>query len=470
MAGIGFRIRKLIDKDDYASALRGYILGAFVSSGPFLTITLTIGVLTAVISQEVTGEALGVFRVTLVYVYALSLLSVGLLQMNVTRYVADLVYLEENEKILPTLFSSLVLFSVFNTCLGMFVFGYLVDLGLEYAIRATILMVLVANIWLLMIFITASRQYTVIAVGFVVGGIAAILIGQMLGKHAGLSGYLQGYAIGQGTIFIVLLAVMIRSFPCSSLFNWKVLHSYRLFPDLFILGVIINVGMWADKAVIWTSEMGAETAGFFRYFDPYDSSVFVAYLTTIPAMTYFLIQVETDIYVQYRHLFSLITSHHGLAEIEEAREELGAVMYRGFVTLIKIQFSITGACLLLATPLMKMFHMGSLQWGIFRISLIGSMLLVCMHLILTAMLYIEQRRQALIVAGTYLVGNFVFSLITVKLGFPYLGYGFTLAALIAFILGFFYIKRGIDDLLYVTLACQPIPEATVEDEDLVEKE
>ena len=216
MAGIGFRIRKLVDKNDYGSAVQGYLLGAFVSSGPFLTITLTIGILTTVITQEVTSEALGIFRVTLVYVYALSLLSVGLVQMNVTRYVADLIYLEDNEKILPTLVSSFVLLTAMNAIIGMFVFGHCVDIGLSYAIRSTILLIMIGNIWLLMIFITATRQYAVIAVSFVLGGGGAILCGQYLAKTAGLYGYIEGYSLGQGIILAVLLSVMAGSFPCNA--------------------------------------------------------------------------------------------------------------------------------------------------------------------------------------------------------------------------------------------------------------
>ena len=105
-----------------------------------------------------------------------------------------------------------------------------------------------------------------------------------------------------------------------------------------------------------------------------------------------------------------------------------------------------------------------------RFFLIGSLLLVCMHLIITVMLYIEQRKEALLVAVTYLVTNVLFSYASVKLGYSYLGYGFTLAALIAFIMGFIFVKRGLDQLLYRTFACQKLPSTQAVDDDVAEDE
>ena len=46
----------------------------------------------------------------------------------------------------------------------------------------------------------------------------------------------------------------------------------------------------------------------------------------------------------------------------------------------------------------------------------------------------------------------------------------TLAALIAFVMGFLFVKRGLDQLLYRTFACQKIPSSTPADEDLAEEE
>jgi len=56
MAGIGFSIQKLLDRDTYLGAIEGYFLGAFVAAGPMVILIFAIGLLGAVLIPKAIGN------------------------------------------------------------------------------------------------------------------------------------------------------------------------------------------------------------------------------------------------------------------------------------------------------------------------------------------------------------------------------------------------------------------------------
>ena len=456
MAGIGFRIQKLLDRDTYLGAVQAYLLGAFVAAGPMLILIFAIGVLSLLCTFRVDTADIALFRVTLVYVYGISLVGTGLLQMNATRYVADLLHKGDTDKVLPSLVGLLVVVSLMNLTLGLAVFGP-AGVGAWYLYRAVSLLVLVGNIWIVMIYITATKQYLIVALTFVIGCILAIFLGDRLGEKTGIVGYLEGYTIGQGMIFIVLLVVVARTFPCKQLISFQFFRSFLEFPALAVTGFAFVLGLWIDKVVLWFTPYGETTTGHFRSFDMYDSATFLAYVSTIPSLTYFLVRVETDFYVRYRRLYAVITHQGDLREIETAARSMLQDLVSSVVGLVRLQVLVTLIFLIAASPIMKFLAFSPKQWGMFRIAILGSMLLVLLQILMTIMLYFELRRETVIVAISYVVGNAGLTLRTYYLGYDYLGYGFTAAALLSLVLAFWLAHRGLEHVVYRAFMLQPIP-------------
>lgn len=54
---------------------------------------------------------------------------------------------------------------------------------------------------------------------------------------------------------------------------------------------------------------------FYTHF-PYDSAMFFAYITIVPALALFLVRVETEFYTEYKAYFGGILAKDPLAKIE----------------------------------------------------------------------------------------------------------------------------------------------------------
>ena len=89
MAGIGFELRKILERDNLLSLLQAYSYAAVISSGPWiLSIVgiLIIGILSY--SMVVPNQLVTQFQVTVTYVIAVSLIFTGPFQLAFTRFAA----------------------------------------------------------------------------------------------------------------------------------------------------------------------------------------------------------------------------------------------------------------------------------------------------------------------------------------------------------------------------------------------
>ncbi len=457
MAGIGFRIQRLLSKDSIASTAQGYFYGVLVAAGPLLILVLTLACLTSLSKDEISKENLQLLRVLIIYVYFIALILTGVLQYTVTRFVADLIFSEKQERVLSSVYSILIATLIASGLIGGIFFPYALgenNAALSY--RATALLMTVSGTWMLMNFITATRRYHTISASFIIGGAVSLISAYFLGRQYSLIGYLEGYLIGQFIVFIVLLMVINKSFTLIETLNNEIFGHIKTNTKLLLIGLLLNLSIWIDKIVMWSSPYGHKTAEFFWTFDSYDSCTFLSMLSVIPSMAYFLIKVETGFYIKYRYYYQTLTNKGAYSDVEKAQNSLTKEFFSSFGKLVIIQSIITMFCIIYCNEIMQIFNLSPLQWSLFRVSLMGSMLLIFLQLLLTIMLYFELQREVLYLSGLFLLLNGLLTYLSIQMGYKYLGFGFTTAAFITLLFGTFIIRMRLKDLLYQTYTNIPI--------------
>src|SRR5215467_7478891 len=90
MAGIGWKLQRMIDHGSLAGTIAAYLTGVAVTSAPWL---LTTAVLTSlrIVSRHATGDFVGVERF-LTVVYAVTVVLSAPIHVVVARYTADRLY------------------------------------------------------------------------------------------------------------------------------------------------------------------------------------------------------------------------------------------------------------------------------------------------------------------------------------------------------------------------------------------
>lgn len=455
MAGIGFRLQKLLHKDSYSGLLQGYLYSAIISSGPMLSSILCIGLLGIVSMPVLSGDDYALFRTTIVYIFCFSLIFTGIFQMITTRYLADRLYMEENNSLIPCFFGLFIITAVNQAVIGS-IFFYNVFNDWHYVAVSTLLYIIISCLWNTMIFISATKNYMVIFIGFVVGSFVSFAAGHFLGLRFGLVGYLSGFGAGQFVILTVLTGSFLREFDSFKIIDFNFLRYFKKYPDLFLAGFLTNIAVWADKLLFWFSPYGVTIRGPFKNFPLYDSAFFIAYLSTVPALSLFLVRIETGFYTKYRTFYGLIVKKASLHALETAHEGIIEDLKESTLSLLKIQGFIS---LVLLVGAFKVMSIAKLQWAqmvIFKIGLLSAFLLILFQFLIIILFYFEFRKDALLLTIIFLATNIAATVLSIKLGIRWFGYGFFTACFVSLLTGYFLLNNRLKNLLYLTFAHQPI--------------
>jgi len=236
-----------------------------------------------------------------------------------------------------------------------------------------------------------------------------LLLIWLLSAPFGLTGALLGFSLGH-LLIVVLLIILCRAGwkpenpsppkditvskagssagrALSNFFRYASKHRY-----LFGAGAFYYAGIWIDKLIFWYFYGENVSGTFIRLFAEYDIPVYLANLTMIPGLVFFVIYSETEFYTSLkRFLFSL--SRGKFTDIQRTKHRLARTtleslkeqsMLQGIVTLIII--ILTGGLILRTTLAAVFFHLLLLT-------------------LLNYLFYIEQYRHAFLSAAVFFIVN-----------------------------------------------------------------
>ena len=86
MAGIGFRLQKLLEGDTYSDVLKAYAYASIISAGPLIFTVAAIALIGYVSRGSISLHDQDVLRGLVVYVFAFSLIGVGMVQLLICLY------------------------------------------------------------------------------------------------------------------------------------------------------------------------------------------------------------------------------------------------------------------------------------------------------------------------------------------------------------------------------------------------
>ena len=454
MAGIGFRLERLLDEDSYISILKSHIYSTFICSGPWLLSIITIFCLSYFAPKNIDIYEIIYFRATITYIFAFSLIITGVLYLSLSRYLADRLYLKDKDAMLPAFNSSILLTLIVQSVTGYLLFR--TSPSVLIMLLSLSIYLVISLMWVIMIFLTSLRDYAAITKAYFAGALTAVLGALYLGNRYGLAGYLGGYLTGHMLIMVLLSARIFIEFDSKRIFDLQILSFLFRHRRLVFIGIAYNAAIWIDKIVFWLSPHAISISPVLRSYPEYESAVFFAYLTIIPVLTAFLISIETDFYKRYRAYYAKVMDKSTYAAIRQAKEDIvkglcssisHLLSYQGMITLIAITF---------APELVEFFRLKAMMVPIFRIATLGAFLHSLLLITIIVILYFDFQSTALIASVSFLVTNGLFSFFTSRLDIQFLGYGYFFASLVSLIVAFYMLDFKLKRLEYITFASQPL--------------
>lgn len=456
MAGIGFELRKLLERDSLLGLVQAYAYAGIISSGPWVLSILGILVIGFMSFSVVEPNILiAKFQVSVTYLIACSLILTGFVQLAFTRFTADRLFEKRLQEVLPNFNGLLLLVSAVSGVLGMAAVLFLfTEQGVVYRLLMLAGFVILCNVWIAAIFLSGMKQYKAILLLFALGyglGVALALLLRPLGTE----GLLGGFVLGQMVLLLGMMMLILRDYPALQFVSFDFLAPRKLYFSLVLVGFFYNLGIWLDKFMFWFfTPTSIAVVGPLRASPIYDMPVFLAYLSIIPGMAVFLVKMETDFVEYYDRFYGAVRDGGSLEYIEDMRNEMLYAVRQGIYQIINIQ-AITALTVFVAGgTLLHWLGISELYLPLLFVNLIAAGLQVVFLGVLNVFFYLDRRRVVLLLSALFVVLNGGFTGVTLWLGPTFYGYGFALALMCVVMLGFWLLDRKLEALEYDTFMLQ----------------
>lgn len=457
MAGIGFELRKLLERETLLGTVEAYCYAGIISSGPWvLSIVgiLAIGLIN-VGGQAASNIQVAQFQVCVTYIIATSLIMTGLVQLAFTRFVADRIFEQQDDVILPNLMGLLALVSTVAAGLAYATTRhFFAEQSAGFRLLMTAGFVVMCNIWITTIFLSGLRRYKSIVLVFALGYTLTVILTIYLG-HRQLTGMMAGFVSGQSLLLLGLIAVIIYHYPSPRLIAFSFLKPRFLYPSLMCVGLFYNLGVWLDKLMFWLNpDTGQDVIGPLRSSPIYDTPVFLAYLSIIPGMAVFLVRLETDFVEYYHRFYDAVRTGGTLQYIEDMHNEMVLSARAGIQQILVVQTITTLAVFVTGSRILQALGISELYLPLLYVNLIAAGLQVVFLSILNIFFYLDKRREVLFLTALFAVSNGLLTTVTLKLGPQFFGYGFASALSLTVIIGIWLLDRRMESLEYETFMHQ----------------
>ncbi|MBI3019690.1 MAG: exopolysaccharide Pel transporter PelG [Deltaproteobacteria bacterium] len=455
MAGIGFRLKKILADDTYTGLIKGYFFGSVLSSGPWIFTIISLAVTQLFSARYLTIQEADTFTTSITYTFALSLITFGLMDAVITRYLADKLFFKEVRILFASFISILSPVLLLQVTLASLLYSF-ADFSWSYKLAGISLHVLVSSLWVVMIFLSATKNYIAIAISFLAGAIVSALASIEFSRDFGAVGALGGVILGQAVILGGLVWRLYHEFQFYPFFSNEIFYYYRKYASLIWVGFLYNAGLWVDKILFWFLGPSIRISGPFYSDELYGSALYLSYVTMIPALTIFLVKIETSFYIAFRAFYQAIEAKKGLTEILKIKEQLILSLRASARLLVTFQIGLCLSCVVFAPVILNFFKLRQELVAIFQIGTIGVFFQVLMVMMGIIILYFNGIQKVIFLYAAFFVTNLLFSLLSLKWGFPTYGYGFTAACFIGFIMAYRLLEKQIQNFDYETFVYQPI--------------
>lgn len=457
MAGIGFRLTKYFTEKDFYKNLKGSIYSIIISSGPWLLSVISIAVLGVFAKRGLGNQDLFVFKCIISYSFSFSLILFGLVELPLTRYLADRLFISDQSSFRNVY---LMIGAGFVVIGGLAAFGFysFFDWGIDLVLLCVALLVSILLTWHSMIFLSAAKHFHQIVMSFVLGMLSSIVFGLVLGHFFGLIGYVGGFTFGQIIQVVLLARNLFKEFPSYDLLVFEVFDYFFRFRSMMAIGFLYYLGIWMDKFLFWFSDVGTHVEGLFYTSQNYDTSIFLSYLSIVPSLAVFLVNVETNFYIKYSYFFRSIQKKNDLKFLESAGLDIVESFQNTFSSLIRLQAFISIILWFFASNILSALALPQVLTPIFRYGLIGSFFQVLFLVLNIALLYFKEVRSVLINYLCFFLTNTLFTYLTLKFTpeLKYYGFGYMLSSIVTFFLSFYFLNITFKNLNYITFMRQPI--------------
>ncbi len=437
MAGIGFELKKLFNGRTAGGYLKAYSYSAVITAGPFALMTgMVLAIQVMFIFFGISLEESHLYTASVIYPFVFShILSSGFV-MVITRYLADLLYSNDQRSVTPSLFGIMVFTEIIGSIAAiLFFWNKPLDFGVKFLTYIFFMQMLA--IWLSGVYLTAIKNYKGLFRSYISGVVISIVLSFFVlytGCLAPVPGVLLAMDIGLGCIVMLFLMHIVRYFGyAEDGLNFAFLPYFEKHPKLFFIALFYTMALYLPNIIIWQGPMGISIADTYVYAPVYDVVTFYAFLSILPVMMMFVVSTELHFYEKYAVYFTYITKKGNFKDIEDAKQDVLHTLWVELRNIVEFQLVFTLIFLALGNYFLSQIGLSPEAVNIYILIVLGAFFLGAVQVIYTLLLYFEDQQGVLWIVGSLFMAVLVFGIIGFLMGEKTYGFTFFLATAFAFL-------------------------------------
>lgn len=451
MAGIGFALKKIYKKNTVTAHLKGAFYSVFATIGHVLIIIAVQGILRWMLKDSFTSSYLeDLYSVIIIYAFIFPMIFTSGISIVISRYISDKMWSRQYKDISASLIGVMALYIILASIPALVFLWRATDLSLLVKVLAYAVYMNMGLIFLLMVYVSAIKNYANITVSYLIGmGIIIFLVWftrESLNQNSDIVAFLLAFfALGTSiTAFGIYRAIRSVFYEMGGNYFGFLLY-IRRYPKLIISNFAYVIMLYTQNFLFWAHEETRDQVSVFIYSGDFDLAMAFAVYTILPAVVIFVVRTEVNFYDTYRSYLEAVDSMTGM-EIRHYRKDMERTMWEEFLYSLEVQGLLSMVFLITAMAAFPFMGIYANTIDVFPYFAFGIYLLYFSFLACTLMQYFENYDDSMRCFALGVLLNLIFGIMTMLMGKEFYGLGIVFSSLITFIYAILKLRKTVREV------------------------
>lgn len=456
MAGIGYELKKIFKEESISRLVGGIAYSTVVTIGPTVVVIGTLIALYVVLGWvSVSYYERELLSSTILYGFIFSLLVTAPFNGIMSRYIADKIYEEEYDDILPSFYMGIFLNVIVGAILGIpFILRVIFVGGVDpiFALVSYAFFMALVITFYTMIYLSATKDYKMIAFFYMIG-MGSTFILAMIFRYFGLSiidSILYGMTIGFLMIATLEFSYMKKYFVNNSEKYTDCLPYFIIHKSIWISNLFYILGLYIHNFVFWTHPSHIVVAKSYVSMQSYDMASFLAMFTNISTIIIFTVMTETTFHTKYQKYNESVIGNTW-HQIEIDKKGMFQVLIHQIKYIVSIQFIITSTIFLIGILILPKIGFSGMILSIYPSLVAAFLTMFLMYCNIIFMFYFNDNKGASYTSILFFIAVLIGSLISREFTEAFYGIGAFAGAFVGWTFSFFrirHIEKNFDEHIF----------------------
>ena len=457
--GFGKTLMRIFRKNSIISSLYGFLYSAVVTIAPMFLIIVNVVLMSHVLGfSKLDYASRELFTETVLYQFIFSLLLSAPFNAVLSKYMSDIIYLEEYENMWACYFAGF-LCQIFTACLcgiPFFIHEHFVgQVDILYVLISFWGYLALGLIFYNMIYLSVLKDYKKISLFYLIGMVAAFILAlifvNLLQWEVTFS-MLLSLAIGYLIAAVLEFSLLKRYFQKQSRVYRQVFRYMGQNWKLILANTCYIMGLYTHNFVFWGTDLRRVVVNTFVSADPYDMASFMALLTSITTSIIFIVRVKMYFHGRYRDYSESVIGGRG-RDIRKAQVRMFRQLSGELVELVRVQFIISVVVFLVFMVFLPQIGFSGLVLQIYPCLAAGYFAMFIMYAAIIFMYYFNDLTGALMASLLFWLTTLAASVFATQLPTIWYGLGLVVGALTGWTYSYFRL-RWVEKNLDVHIFCK----------------